>query len=89
MKRLNIWILKKPNSIFFGGDNMNNLTFVIMPRVSKMDASVHLVDEHGNIVLEINAHEFDSGDRQVTVNAIEVGISVVVTAVKTTVKPTR
>lgn len=55
-----------------------SISFKVQDRISKSDASVILKDENGKLFCEINAHLFDSGDKQITVTPINDEIVIII-----------
>lgn len=69
--------------IFTWGEKMlksEKLIFVVRERTSNSDATVILKDEKGILFCEINAHLFESGDKQITINPINEPINIIVKA---------
>lgn len=59
--------------IFIRGDKMSKnekLSFLVRDRVSNSDATVVLKNENGKLFCEINAHLFESRDKQLTITPI-------------------
>ena len=50
---------------------MRELSFKLKARVSHSDSTVYLQDMNSNVLCTIDAHEFQSGDIQITVHPCE------------------
>jgi hypothetical protein len=50
---------------------MRELSFKVKPRVSHTDSTAFLQDMNGTVLCTIDAHEFQSGDLQITIHPLE------------------